>query len=1387
MNGYLYRCVATGTTAPAATSNTVTLTITTPVAIASPASPTINSGTTTSIALTSTPTGATFAWIAATVSGTVNGASANSGTSIAQTLTGSGVVNYTVTPTLNGCTGSPITVTVKINAIPTDITLSSNTINSGVPANSVVGNLSTTDADVSDTFTYSLIAGTGSIDNASFIITGNQLKILAIPNYSTKSSYSVRIRTTDSNGATFDKAFTIGVNDITPPTVVSLNRNSSTPTNATVISYTLTFSKNVTGVDITDFTIISTGSSSGFISSISGTGNSYQITIQGVSGNGTIGLNLNNSGTGIMDTSSNPLTGGFTGQEYTIEQVVPTITSTGTLTALTTAYGTASNSTSFTVAASNMTSGVLVTAPTGFEVSIDNVNFGNSVTLGTSGSISGTIYARLKSSSNADNYFGNIQLASPGATTLNVAIPLSNVNTAPLTIRADNQTKVYGASMPTLTASYNGFVNGDTQASLITQPILTTTATSASSVAGSPYTIIASGAVSSNYTISYIPGNLSITAAPLTITADNQTKVYGAAVPILTASYSAFVNGDTQASLITQPILTTTATSASSVAGSPYTITASGAVSSNYAISYIPGNLSITAAPLTIRADNQTKVYGASMPTLTASYNGFANGDTRASLITQPTLSTTATAASPVAGSPYLIIASGAASNNYTISYVPGALSVTAAPLTIKADNQTKVYGANVPTLTASYSGFINGDTQASLITQPILTTTATSASSVAASPYTITANGAVSSNYTISYAPGVLSVTAAPLTITVDNQTKEYGAAVPTLTASYSAFVNGDTQASLTTQPILTTTATSASSVAGSPYTITASGAVSSNYAISYAPGALSVTAAPLTIKADNQTKVYGAAVPTLTASYSGFVNGDTQASLTTQPTLSTTATIVSSVASSPYTITASGAVSSNYTISYAPGALSVTAAPLTITADNQEKFVGAANPTLTPSYSGFALGETSAVVSTKPVLTTTATTSSPIGNYPIKAAGAIAANYTISYVEGVLKIKPGAPTSITLAAIPLFENRPIGTNAGTLSSTSDDPSATFTYTIVAGAGDTDNALFTISNDKVNTNAILDYETKAIYSIRVRSTTQYGQSLEKVFTIAVIDVNEAPTLATINNQNICYTTATQSIALTGISAGPETWQTTMLSVSSNNAGLFESLTVTGTGATGIVNYKAKTGTSGTASVTVTVKDNGGTANGGIDTYSRTFVITINALPVVSINSEKGAQISKGEKALLSATGGATYQWTPNNSIQNGQSTATIEVRPKETTTYTVTVTNASGCTETKSFTLTVLHDLVKIKANNILSPNGDGYNDKWVIDNIDMYPNNEVKIFDKSGRFIYGKKGYDNSWDATLNGLPLAEGTYYYIIDFGTDRRIFKGYITVTRSEQTR
>ena len=165
-----------------------------------------------------------------------------------------------------------------------------------------------------------------------------------------------------------------------------------------------------------------------------------------------------------------------------------------------------------------------------------------------------------------------------------------------------------------------------------------------------------------------------------------------------------------------------------------------------------------------------------------------------------------------------------------------------------------------------------------------------------------------------------------------------------------------------------------------------------------------LNVARAALTITANAESKLYGAAVPLLTATYTGFVNGETLASLTTPTTLATTATAFSHVGS--YAITASGASSANYVITYAGGMLSVTPAPLTVTPNNVIKPYGVAVPSLTATYSGFVNGDSPASLATPVTLSTSATTSSTFGSYPITATGGSSSDYTIVRGQGTLTV---------------------------------------------------------------------------------------------------------------------------------------------------------------------------------------------------------------------------------------------------------------------------------------------------------------------------------------------------------------------------------------------
>jgi len=84
-----------------------------------------------------------------------------------------------------------------------------------------------------------------------------------------------------------------------------------------------------------------------------------------------------------------------------------------------------------------------------------------------------------------------------------------------------------------------------------------------------------------------------------------------------------------------------------------------------------------------------------------------------------------------------------------------------------------------------------------------------------------------------------------------------------------------------------------------------------------------------------------------------------------------------------------------------------------------------------------------------------------------------------------------------------------------------------------------------------------------------------------------------------------------------------------------------------------------------------------------------------------------------------------------------------------------------------------------KVEASNILSPNGDGINDIWVVKNIAFYPDNTVTVYDRAGKTVFNKKGYTNNWDGTYRGSVLSEGTYYYLVDLGNGSTM-KGFITV-------
>jgi hypothetical protein len=269
--------------------------------------------------------------------------------------------------------------------------------------------------------------------------------------------------------------------------------------------------------------------------------------------------------------------------------------------------------------------------------------------------------------------------------------------------------------------------------------------------------------------------------------------------------------------------------------------------------------------------------------------------------------------------------------------------------------------------------------------------------------------SGAAAANYDISYLPGTASVDKAPLSVTAPSPTSTYGAAASG-SPTYSGFVHGETAAVLDTTP--TCVLPTATTHAGTS-TTTCSDGGDDDDSFTYTSGTATVKPAPLSVTASSPSSRYGSSPPSAVPSYRGFVNGENATLLDSAPSCASPVTAMSHVGT--YPTSCSGGADGDYTLSYSPGTATVTPAPLTVVADNASRPYDEPDPAFTYTLTGFVNGDTAAVVSGSPTLSTTATRTSAVGTYPINTAvGTLAArDYAFT--------TRGATLSITRAATKL------------------------------------------------------------------------------------------------------------------------------------------------------------------------------------------------------------------------------------------------------------------------------------------------------------------------------------------------------------------------------
>jgi hypothetical protein len=336
----------------------------------------------------------------------------------------------------------------------------------------------------------------------------------------------------------------------------------------------------------------------------------------------------------------------------------------------------------------------------------------------------------------------------------------------------------------------------------------------------------------------------------------------------------------------------------------------------------------------------------------------------------------------------------------------------TLLPLTVTIRSAARLYGAANPGFVYSISGLLSGD-----VVTVTPSTTATVLSPVGMYPVTALIGGADAGKYAIQIDPGTLTILKAPLYISAANVSITYGQ-TPQLAAYHLyGFVNGDTVSVVSGAPLLTTTVTATTPAGTYPIGIQAGTLSAANYyfdTFSNGEGTVQVYRAVLYIQAKNVAVTYGQAPPAnLPYDFVGFVNGENASVLSGAPLLTTTVTSTTPVGFYRIGVQVGTLSSPNYlfrTTFNGMGSVGVYKAPLQLIANNANMTQGGAVPSLTYMMSGFVNGQGIGIVTGTPNLSTTATSISRAGKYPITITqGTLAApNYFFENVPGVLTVVP-------------------------------------------------------------------------------------------------------------------------------------------------------------------------------------------------------------------------------------------------------------------------------------------------------------------------------------------------------------------------------------------
>ena len=779
------------------------------------------------------------------------------------------------------------------------------------------------------------------------------------------------------------------------------------------------------------------------------------------------------------------------------------------------------------------------------------------------------------------------------------------INKATLTVSADNQTKTYGDVNPALTYTISGYVNNQNfgNAGITGTASTSTTARQGSDVGTYTISTVANNLAAANYDFSYADGTLTVNRRPVTVTADNKSKTYGDVNPVLTYAVAANGVGTSRGLYGTDALTGDPATSATQATGVGYPAITQGGLTNtnngNYAITFNNGTLTINPAQLTVTANADAKFVTQSDATnfKGVNYTGFVNGDTATNL--SGTLSVIRTNASQNNAAVYngVLQASGLTSANYNITYVTGNYTIIPAQtLLVDVNNQNITYGA-APTFVIDSVKYLDGQNLIHTLTQDSrngdtytysdgvggsATFTLTTSAGLSSSNHLVVGNysllGAnfskVSNNFNnVPVYTGNLAVQQKALTAGTSSVSKVYdgSASMANLNISLNPIVSGD---------VVTASGQGAFSQAGvgsglsySVSNLALTGTDAGNYYLSggtsFSDNNGEITKAPLGIAVTASYNGTSTVTPTA-ATLTGLVNNET---LTVTSVGLNAANVAANTTNYVTAILASSGTASldNYALNTARNATLATSTTnkvtlnpvaITVTANNQSRVYGAANPTsgaVTLTSGTLYGGDTLSTASLSSAAVSTTAAGQVLSLVPTSQTFTVsnaAQNYTINYANGTLTVNK-APIGIQVA--------------GTYNGTTTITPSSVTITGLAN-GETLNPSAVMVNDKNvaangsnyvtaitptagDTAALSNYEFALAYNGASATTTTNAVTINK----ANLSVTATPSLTGNVYNGSAYTGAYTTTAVNG-----ETFTVTGVATGTNAATYASNLVVTG-------------------------------------------------------------------------------------------------------------------------------------------------------------------------------------------------------------------------------